>query len=209
MTGSREKILSDIRNSILKRQATEKIPLDLDGDIYPHLNCSLEEKFCDELVKVNGSCFFCNDHKELNDKLKELITERKWDIVYCIDQQLRTLLTDIDDLFCHDNDKFRQTEAAVTTCEFLIARTGSVMVSSALSSGRRFNVFPPVHIIVAYSSQLVYDLSDAYNNMRQKYPGALPSMISVITGPSRTADIEKTLILGAHGPKEFIVFVVK
>jgi L-lactate dehydrogenase complex protein LldG len=50
---------------------------------------------------------------------------------------------------------------------------------------------------------------DALVAMQEKYGNSLPSTISTITGPSRTADIEKTLVLGAHGPKEFIVFLVK
>ena len=45
--------------------------------------------------------------------------------------------------------------------------------------------------------------------MKKKYPDNYPSMISLITGPSRTADIEKTLVMGAHGPKELYVFLIE
>jgi len=69
------------------------------------------------------------------------------------------------------------------------------------------NVFPPVHIVLAHVSQLVDYPKDAFTEMQKKYAEGLPSSISTITGPSRTADIEKTLVLGAHGPKEFLVFL--
>ncbi|MEI7503277.1 MAG: LUD domain-containing protein, partial [Paludibacter sp.] len=70
-------------------------------------------------------------------------------------------------------------------------------------------VFPPIHIVIANESQLVGFPEDALVSIQKKYSNNLPSMISTITGPSRTADIEKTLVLGAHGPKEFIVFLSK
>ena len=63
-------------------------------------------------------------------------------------------------------------------------------------------------MVVAYTSQLVPDIKDALRNIKQKYDNNLPSFISFITGPSRTADIEKTLIIGAHGPKELYVFLI-
>ena len=69
-------------------------------------------------------------------------------------------------------------------------------------------VYPPVHIVIASISQLVYWLEDAYAGMIKKYGSDLPSHIVLITGPSRTADIEKTLVLGAHGPREIHVFLL-
>jgi L-lactate dehydrogenase complex protein LldG len=61
---------------------------------------------------------------------------------------------------------------------------------------------------VAYTSQLVYDVKDAILQAREKFAGNLPSLITFATGPSRTADIEKTLVVGVHGPKEVYVFLV-
>jgi L-lactate dehydrogenase complex protein LldG len=62
--------------------------------------------------------------------------------------------------------------------------------------------------MVAYTHQLVFDLKDALNKLKDKYGNDLPSAISFATGPSRTADIEKTLVVGIHGPKEVYVFLV-
>jgi len=69
-------------------------------------------------------------------------------------------------------------------------------------------VFPESHIVVAYTSQVVSELQDALVEMRKRYRENFPSQMTVITGPSRTADIEKTLIMGAHGPRELYVFVI-
>ena len=82
------------------------------------------------------------------------------------------------------------------------------MVSSRQSAGRRLSIYPPVHIVVASVGQLLPDIRDALIFMKKKYGHRLPSMISMITGASRTADIEKTLVMGAHGPKELILFLI-
>jgi L-lactate dehydrogenase complex protein LldG len=63
-------------------------------------------------------------------------------------------------------------------------------------------------VVIGFSTQLVPDLQQAFQRLRQKYGNKIPSMISVITGPSRTADIEKTLVIGAHGPRNLYLFFV-
>ena len=99
-------------------------------------------------------------------------------------------------------------EGGVSTCEALVAQTGSVLVTSRGTGGRALSVLPPHHIVVATRDQLVPDLSAAFELMRRKYDGNYPSMISFITGPSRTGDIERILVLGAHGPKKLTVLLV-
>jgi L-lactate dehydrogenase complex protein LldG len=83
-----------------------------------------------------------------------------------------------------------------------------MLMTSRQLSGRRLAIFPPVHIVVASSSQILKDIRDGLDFLRKKYTNRLPSMISLVTGASRTADIEKTLVLGAHGPKELVLFLI-
>jgi L-lactate dehydrogenase complex protein LldG len=71
------------------------------------------------------------------------------------------------------------------------------------------SVYAPVHICIAYTSQLLFDLKDALLLLKEKYAGNIPSLITFATGPSRTADIEKTLVTGVHGPKEVYLFLVE
>jgi len=71
------------------------------------------------------------------------------------------------------------------------------------------SVFPEIHLVVGYTSQLVPDLKQALQKIKKKYQDNYPSVISVVTGPSRTADIEKTLVMGAHGPKELYIFLIE
>jgi L-lactate dehydrogenase complex protein LldG len=82
------------------------------------------------------------------------------------------------------------------------------MFSSKQASGRRLLIFPDIHIVVGFTSQLVAEISDAISSIKDKYQNSFPSFVTMVSGPSRTADIEKTLIMGAHGPKELYLFLI-
>ncbi len=98
------------------------------------------------------------------------------------------------------------SQATVTLVEALIAQTGSVFVTAACG-GRGASVVAPCHIAVANVSQLVSDLQTALGNASQKKILAENSFACVISGSSRTADIEKILVQGAHGPRRLVVIL--
>jgi len=95
-------------------------------------------------------------------------------------------------------------QATITTAEALVAQTGSVLVSASCG-GRGASVVAPVHIVVASADQLVPDLDAAFALMRERNTAFQNSYVCLITGSSRTADIEKILVMGAHGPIRLIV----
>ncbi|MFT4022459.1 MAG: LUD domain-containing protein [Flavihumibacter sp.] len=83
-----------------------------------------------------------------------------------------------------------------------------MVLSAGQESGRTTSVYAPVHICIAGAGQLVYDVRDGLKFLKEKYGDKIPSLISFATGPSRTADIEKMLVVGVHGPKEVYCFLV-
>lgn len=97
-------------------------------------------------------------------------------------------------------------QATVTLADALVAATGSILVSSSCG-GRAATVAAPVHIVMASAEQLVPDLTAAFARVRERGTARLNSMLCLITGSSRTADIEKILVMGAHGPKRLIAIV--
>jgi L-lactate dehydrogenase complex protein LldG len=111
-------------------------------------------------------------------------------------------------LVLKDNPDLASCDVSVTSCESLVARTGSMLLSSA-QNGRTVSVYAPVHICIAHTNQLVFDIKDALGLVKKKYPADIPSLITFASGPSRTADIEKTLVTGIHGPKEVFCFLVQ
>jgi L-lactate utilization protein LutC len=98
------------------------------------------------------------------------------------------------------------SQASITMAEALVAQTGSVLVSSGCG-GRAAPFVAPVHIVVAKAAQLVPDLSAAFARVKERETAGNNSYLCFITGSSRTADIEKILVMGAHGPRRLIVTV--
>ena len=108
----------------------------------------------------------------------------------------------------YDKNALEACDAGLTECESLVAQTGSVCVTSRSSGGRALSVLPPHHVVIASRAQLVADLAAAYEHLAEKYGANYPSFISFISGPSRTGDIERILVLGAHGPKKLTVLLL-
>lgn len=163
--------------------------------------------FAENFSKLLGRFSFCADEKELAEQLQALIASRGWTKLYCSETKLKNDLSSAGFSTTYSDD-IAGCDASVTGCESLVARTGSIVLSSAQQSGRTVSVYAPVHICIAYSYQLVYDISDGLRQLQETYGQQFPSLVALATGPSRTADIEKTLVVGVHGPKEVFCFLV-
>jgi len=105
----------------------------------------------------------------------------------------------------YDVHELEACDVGISECDALVAQTGSVLVTNRSAGGRALSVLPPHHVVLARREQLVADLPAAFELLQQKYAANYPSMISLITGPSRTGDIERILVLGAHGPKKLTI----
>ena len=213
MANAREKILEKIEKILVdKRKRGTLLPIpevDLELNVFGSSITDNIQYFVDELKKVNGEPIICEDEADLIRELQTLFQESNWKSIYCKDLEMINYLEKANIAFEKSEDHFLEMEAGLINCEFAIARTGSLMVSSRMASGRRMNVYPPVLLVIAKYSQLVSELEQAYAGIAKKYAPDFPSMITLVTGPSRTADIEKTLVIGAHGPKRLIIFLLK
>ena len=163
--------------------------------------------FAHNLIEAGGEFVFCENESECAENLKLLLEENQWKSFFCLDPEVILIMEKYGVPYTASQEQFIGMHAAVTGCEFLVARLGSVLVSSRKGSGRKLHAFPPSHIVIAGTGQLQPDLKEALHALKQKY-NPLPSMVTLITGPSRTADIEKTLIMGAHGPCNLYVFLI-
>lgn len=105
----------------------------------------------------------------------------------------------------YDTREMEQCDVGITECDALIAQTGSVLVTSRSAGGRSLSVLPPHHVVLVRREQLLPDLPSAFVLLEERYAPDYPSFTSLITGPSRTGDIERILVLGAHGPKKLTV----
>jgi L-lactate dehydrogenase complex protein LldG len=207
-TTSKEQMLKKIRKALLEKRDNPYPNLE-DTPLYEEYTDHLDLLFAEQLTAVAGNFIFCEDNIQLIENLLLLAEEKGWRKIYCWEPKLQQLLSTYEYPFYSTDTDFLNADVGITTCEALVARNGSIMISNGNEAGRRLSIYPHVHIVIAYTSQLVLDLKDAFKVLKQKYPETIPTMISNITGPSRTADIEKTLVLGAHGPKELYVFLLE
>jgi L-lactate dehydrogenase complex protein LldG len=207
ITTPKEKLLKKIRKALLEKRDNPYPNLE-DLPHYPPTDELLEVVFAQEFAAVSGQFVFCEDEVQAIENLLNLADQHKWHKIYCWEPALQEILTRYDFPYFQTDKDFEQAEVGITLCEALVARNGSIILSNAGMAGRRLSIYPPVHVVLAYSSQLVLDLKDGFKLIKEKYGNQIPSMITTVTGPSRTADIEKTLVLGAHGPKELLVFLL-
>lgn len=205
---TRENILNKIRQALTKQVPVPFVDRNNTDFVYQKANQDLELEFAENFTKLQGRFSFCANMNELVEQLNVLIAARKWNKIICKEESLVQQLMVNSFAQINTNINLHDCDAAITTCESLIARTGSILLSSSTESGRTYSVYAPIHICIAFTSQLVYDISDAFVVLKEKYDNQPPSLISLATGPSRTADIEKTLVVGVHGPKEVFCFLV-
>jgi L-lactate dehydrogenase complex protein LldG len=104
-----------------------------------------------------------------------------------------------------------QCDGTVTTCDALVAETGTVILSSGEQRKRVSSLIVATHCVVAFPDQCIGTLDEYFYRCRQADPSWSynTSALTLITGPSRTADIEKVLIQGMHGPKELVLVFVE
>lgn len=205
---SRENILKKIRKAL---QQSVPLPFpEADGEIhpFPSPNDDLAVIFGEQFTKLTGKFIYSASEAEAIASLIELIRQREWNEVYSVEENVRRQF-EKNEFNSFSVKSIAESDVSVTTCEALVARTGSMVLSAALAEGRTASVYAPVHICIAYTSQLVFDIKDAIQLMQKKYGNDLPSLISFATGPSRTADIEKTLVVGVHGPKEVFCILIE
>lgn len=206
VSAAKEKILKKIRRAL-----SESTPLpfpESEGQqsVFLPSEVDMEVQFAEEFTHLLGKFVFCLDHAELTRQLSSLISSKEWKKIYA--EPAITGMLAQQGVNLNPTAPLEEAEVALTSCECLVARTGSIVLSSAQELGRTSSVYAPVHVCIAYSSQLVYDVKDALQLVKDNHEENFPSLVTFATGPSRTADIEKTLVVGVHGPKEVYVFLV-
>ncbi|MCL2326910.1 MAG: LUD domain-containing protein [Bacteroidetes bacterium] len=201
---NRTQILQDLQTKA-QFGAAAYIPVTSTEEFFVQPQAPLAEAFKKTLEAISGHCTIV---PTINDALNEIAQMCTNQTVFCNNPEIEILLA-ANTIFYNSDPEFARTaKISITTCEALSARTASVAVSAAQGIGRRAFAAPETHIVIAYANQLCADLPEVFAHLEKKYGTDYPSQITIITGPSRTADIEKTLVLGAHGPKKLMVFII-
>ncbi|WP_035557845.1 lactate utilization protein C [Hymenobacter sp. IS2118] len=207
---SRAAVLARIRQSLAQPAPLPPRP-DFTAPVHPPLNNSdAVVAFAESFQRVGGEFYYCESLAQLAMQVAGFRERQQVGPPYVWEPELQALLQAAGIAFRADETDFiERADVSLTSCEALVARTGSVLVSAATASGRRLSIYPDQHLVLARPSQVVADIGEALRAVQARFGTQMPSVISLTSGPSRTADIEKTLVLGAHGPRRLALFLLE
>ena len=202
---AKENIMKRIKEALLKPVPLPFPDREKEENIFVENNEDLAVLFAKEFKALQGNFCFCENKEAFKNALTALIAEKNWTKIF---YKENNFVNQLIELGIEQYDNLASSEVSITDCESLVARTGTMVLGTAQASGRTTSVYAPIHICVAYASQVVFDVKDALVLLQEKYGANFPSFVTFASGPSRTADIEKTLVTGVHGPKEVYCFLV-
>ncbi len=208
-TTSKESVLKSIRDALVRAMPSPFEAVDQETAVFSHVDGDLkEEQFAEAFIEAYGKFVFCADVEELAENISTLLSQKDIQNPFCGEDFLTGLLQAVNTKYTEDHNSIENCDASITGCEALIARHGTIVFSSRQGGNRKSFIVPPINIVVATNQQLVGDPGEVFRYLKIKYGDAMPSWITFVTGPSRTADVEKKLVQGAHGPKELYLFML-
>ncbi len=146
-------------------------------------------------------------------KVKSLLFAPRTDIGKALALLWENAAGDKPQLISYENDieQLKDTvfnvDAGITSAAGAIAETGALILWPSEKEPRLMSIVPPIHIAVLKADTIFNSLSEVIQ--KENWPAAMPTNIVLVSGPSKTADIEMTLAFGVHGPKELIVLIVE
>ena len=203
---NKEKVLKKIRASLLSKTDNPYPKISFDSPVFAMTDEDPLLVFADKAELAGVKFFLIDSELDFMEAMVNLGMQYKWKNIVCVEDGMSNLLTECElphHVMIEDIDKM---DVAISTCECLVARTGSIILSSKEQT-RSVPAYAPTHIVLGKASQIALDIKDALSWLRHKY-AKMPSAISIVTGPSRTADIDGKLVIGAHGPEQLYVFVI-
>ncbi len=223
---SRDTVLSRIRNALSDRPQVE---LPKPPPIWPRADPdteSMAQGFAEEIGEVTGEFFRCGSAEEAQKQLESIIKDIGCKTIAAVDRPLARELTsglaaeavawaptDTDMPQGNppgwDPATMDRIELGLVSADYLLADTGSCVVECLNPQERMMCYLPPNCVVVAKADHFRAHMPAAWKEIAERtaQPDRRGEFV-VITGPSRTADIEKILILGVHGPKRLFVIVV-
>ncbi len=213
---SREAILKRIRERLAGQTPPELPPV---PEVWPSTGASRDQlaaRFQEELQAVHGECFRCASPEEARKKILQLADEAGWDTIGHVEHPLVRQTVEgmpsgrVAEVTAEwTPQQMAELPVGLVGAELLLADTGTCAVACRQAHERLMCYLPPACLVVAPADRLTEHMPAAWNDVTSivaddHFRGELV----FITGPSRTADIEKILILGVHGPKRLVVLLV-
>jgi len=221
MTSARDEFLQRVRRAVVEGNRPVAVPVLPPRGATGYQGAGPDPLACfvEQLTAAGGKAYPVRDHDAMVQKVLELVKAASAQRILLgrapLLERLRAHLLDLnvevtatDDLLPQeDPEAFFAADVGISGVDYLIAETGTLVIAARAEEPRSLSLLPPVHIAVAERGQLLADLFDLFGaGLENGQP--LPSCLSLITGPSKTGDIELRLVTGVHGPGEVHVVVL-
>jgi L-lactate dehydrogenase complex protein LldG len=218
---TKAEFLKTVKQSLSDLDTSTKPELPLVPEVWAVNNVpteQLQQTFAESLEAVAGRCVLVDKPDETTVLIANLLREnsvKRFGVLgtsAAKDVAERVVRQYDVELFFSSTDEadasgISKLDAAILTPEYLLADTGSCVIAAPTANDRRLIYLPPLCVIVAKASSLREHLPHAWQEFLPRWKTATTGEFAIVTGPSRTADIEKILVLGVHGPKQVVVFV--
>ena len=224
---SRESFLARVRQAAHAGRAYRVHTIELPADAgYVGAGPNPIDRLSAEIIAVGGEAYIVDDLAAARAKLMELIRQRAPRSALCwqhplLDRlQLAELLSSLGvEQLNHASlaalpleDRrglMLAAEIGITSATYAIAETGTLAMASGPGTERLASLLPPVHVAIVEARQILPDLFDLFARLEQTDLQNLASNLTLITGPSKTGDIELKLTTGVHGPGQWHVIIVR
>lgn len=209
---TKEQILAKVREAILEKDEKHFSDINLQDDTWiPFKEEDGKEFTFIERFKENGGIFmYFEEISHFKEAMQQFVVENDWNPLLTTSPAIKEIFADTDIVFQDDyNNLERKKNVSIIDCECLIAQTGSILVSDATAGSRAAYSFADTLLIFARPSQFVAKMKDAFALMNEKYANNQSAGMTIISGASRSTDIDDTLVIGAFGCKQIALFLVE
>ncbi|MDR1950687.1 MAG: lactate utilization protein [Bacteroidales bacterium] len=204
---AKERMLKSVRDALIERAPSTFLGLDLETSVYHDFKSGLDIEFAENFIRNGGKFVYCEGIQEAVDSIRFFTQQENWDKIYCAEETLQRILTHAGLPFTDNPNELIVRKVGMMTCDFLIARTGSIVFSSQSASGRRISSVLDTQIVIGTVAQIQPDLKSAFKLIKEKFTVKMPSMFSIVNGLSRIEDIDGEVQQG-FGAKQLFLFLI-
>ena len=215
MSDVREQIMANIRHSLGRGELADEVETQLanrisepEQGIRPHFDQDLVERFVEKLEAVAGTVARVSSIDQVPKAIGHYLDQHQVEARIVVSQHPSIKEIEWPQYWQVEKRAARDEDHVSITGAFAgIAETGTLAILSGPEAPTTLNFLPDDHIVVMHTEQIVSHLEDLWWLMRREKQD-MPRTVNLITGPSRTADVEQTIQLGAHGPRRLHVVLV-
>ena len=208
---NKEQILAKVREAVMAKDENKFSDVNMQTDTWTPFK---EEDGADftfvERFKENGGIFIYFESKEnFIEAMRQYVVENQWEPLCSTSKKIEEVFKDSGIKLSRDYKTKRKKTVSITDCECLIAHTGSIMVTDTCAGSRAAYSNADMLLVYASPSQILASMKDAIHLVKEKYGSNKPSETVIISGASKSTEIDNQLVIGAQGVKQIALFLVE